>query len=61
MRRRFEQQNTLDAIAIPDVKIDGKSRHELQQLLAGLQFMFITSELNEKIFRILEKAIVGNR
>lgn len=34
MRKNFEQQNTLDAIPIPEVKIDGKSRHQLPRLLA---------------------------
>ena len=46
---------------IPDVKIDGKSRHELPQLLAGLQYIFITPELNEAVFEILEKKIVGDK
>ena len=49
MRKRFEQQNELDAQPIPDVKIDGKSRHELPQLLAGLQYIFITPDLNEAV------------
>ncbi len=46
MRKRFEQQNQLDAELIPEVKIDGKSRHELPQLLAGLQYIFVTPDLN---------------
>lgn len=61
MRKRFEQQNELDAQLIPDVKIDGKSRHELPQLLAGLQYIFITPELNEAVFAILEKKILGDK
>ena len=61
MRKRFEQQNELDAQLIPDVKIDGKSRHELPQLLAGLQYIFITPELNEAVFDILEQKIVGDK
>jgi len=60
MRKRFVQQNTLDAIKIPEVKIDGKSRHQLPKLLAGLQYIFITPELNERVFEILEKHIIGN-
>lgn len=46
---------------IPDVKIDGKSRHELPQLLAGLQFIFVTPDLNEAVFEILEKKILGDK
>ena len=60
-RKRFKQQNELDALLIPDVKIDGKSRHELPQLLAGLQCIFITPELNEAVFEILEKNIIGDK
>ena len=50
MRKRFEQQNELDAELIPDVKIDGKSRHELPQFLDGLQYIFVTPDLNEAVF-----------
>ncbi len=61
MRKRFEQQNRLDAIPIPDVAIDSKSRHELPELLAGLQYIFITPELNEAVFEILESKILGGK
>lgn len=61
MRKRFEQQNELDAQLIPDVKIDGKSRHELPQLLAGLQYIFVTTELNEGVFAILGKKVLGDK
>jgi hypothetical protein len=61
MRKRFEQQNTLDATLIPDVKIDGKSRHQLSPLLAGLQYIFITPGVNEAVFQILEKKILAGR
>lgn len=61
MRKRFEQQNELDAQLIPDVKIDGKSRHELPQLLAGLQYIFVTPGLNEAVFEVLEKKVTGDK
>ncbi|MCA9734192.1 ISNCY family transposase [candidate division KSB1 bacterium] len=61
MRKRFEQQNELDAQLIPDVKIDGKSRHELPQLLAGLQYIFITPKLNEAVFEVLERRVLGDK
>jgi transposase, IS5 family len=61
MRKRFEQQNQLDAELIPEVKIDGKSRHELPQLLAGLQYIFVTPDLNEAIFEILERKVLGDK
>lgn len=61
MRKRFEQQNELDAEPIPEVKIDGRSRHELPQLLAGLQYIFVTLDLNEAVFEILEKKVLGGK
>lgn len=57
MRKRFEQQRELDAELINEVKIDKRSRHELPALLTGLQYIFVTPELNEEVFRILEKKI----
>ena len=61
MRKRFEQQHELDATLIPEVKIDVKSRHELPKLLAGLQYIFVTPSLNEKILEILEKKILWDK
>ncbi len=61
MRKRFEQQNTLDATPIPEVKIDGKSRHQLPKLLAGLQYIFITPELNERVLNLMEEHIIGDK
>jgi hypothetical protein len=61
MRKRFEQQNMLDATPIPEVKIDSKSRHQLPKLLAGLQYIFITPSLNEEIFSILEEAVLQDK
>jgi len=60
MRKRFEQVYELDAMCIPDVKIDKKSRHELPQLLAGLQYIFVTRSLNEQVFKILEDKILSD-
>ena len=39
------------------VLIDSKSRHQLPQLLAGLQFIFISTDLHEQVFKILEQSI----
>jgi len=61
MRKRFEQQNTLDVTPIPEVKIDGKSRHQLPKLLAGLQYIFVTPELNERILSLMERHIIGDK
>ena len=61
MRKRFEQQNMLDATPIPDVKIDSKSRHQLPKLMAGLQYIFVTPDLNEQVFWILEEAVLKDK
>lgn len=57
MRQRFEQQMTMGVEPISEVKIRLKSRDEMPPLLLALQTIFITPELNEKIFSILEDKI----
>src|SRR5215210_1568364 len=57
MRKRFEQQMNLRTVAISDVKFPLKSRDELPPVLKALQYIFITLELNEKIFQLLEEKI----
>src|SRR6266487_1054006 len=57
MRQRFEQQMNLRTIAIADVKFPLKSRDELPPVLKALQYIFITPELNEKVFHLLEQKI----
>jgi transposase, IS5 family len=57
MRQRFEQQMNLRTVAISDVKFPLKSRDELPPVLKALQYIFITPELNEKVFELLEEKI----
>ncbi len=57
MRKRFEQQMNFRTVAISDVKFLLKSRDELPPVLKALQYIFITPELNEKIFQLLEEKI----
>jgi len=59
MRKRFEQSPKLDAVLISEVNLDNKSRHELPQLLSGLQYIFVTPSLNAQIFEILENNILS--
>src|SRR6266516_294587 len=47
----------LRTVAIADVKFPLKSRDELPPVLKALQYIFITPELNEKVFRLLEQTI----
>ena len=57
MRQRFEQQMNLRTVAIADIKFPLKSRDELPPVLKALQYIFLTPELNEKIFHLLEEKI----
>ncbi len=57
MRKRFEVQYELGTTPIEEIKIPIKSRDELPPVLLALQHIFVSAELNRKIFNILEKRI----
>jgi transposase, IS5 family len=57
MRKRFEQQMNLRTVAISNARFPVKSRDELPPVLKALQYIFITPELNEKVFQLLEEKI----
>lgn len=57
MHKRFEQQITLGTVSIADVTFPLRSRDELPPTLAALQYIFITPELNNKVFELLEEKI----
>jgi len=61
MRQRFEQQMSLRTIAISNAKFPLKSRDELPPVLKALQYIFVTPELNEKVFSLLENKIVADK
>ncbi len=61
MRQRFEQQMNLRTVPISDVKFSLKSRDELPPVLMALQYIFVTPELNEKVFAFLEKKICSGK
>jgi IS5 family transposase len=61
MRQRFEQQITLGTVAIADVKFPVKSRDELPPTLKALQYIFITAELNDKVFKLIEEKITSKK
>jgi len=61
MRQRFEQQMNLRTVAISDARFPLKSRDELPPVLKALQYIFVTPELNEKVFLLLEKKIVSGK
>jgi IS5 family transposase len=61
MRQRFEQQMQIGGIAIKDVHINLKSRDELPPVMKALQYIFVTPDLNEKIFSLLEAKICAGK
>jgi hypothetical protein len=50
MRQRFEQQLCIGVTAISEVKLSLKSRDELAPILMGLQHVFNTPALSEKVW-----------
>lgn len=61
MRKRFEQQPELGTVPIAEVGIPLRTRHELPPVLAGLQHIFRTPELNAAVFAILEGAVCSGK
>ena len=61
MRKRFEQQTSLGIVPIGEVKINSKTRHELPQLLVGLQYIYVTPSLSEEVFSILDEKILKGK
>lgn len=57
MRKRFEIQYELGATAIEEIEITTKSRDELPAILRSLQYIYVTPEINERVFMILEEEI----
>jgi hypothetical protein len=61
MRQRFSLQQTLGITPMAEVAIPKNSRHELAPVLAALQHIFITPELNERVFALIELKIKGKK
>lgn len=57
MRTVFHPQIRLGEIDIASIKLDPKSRDDIPQLLAGLQFIYATPDLRQRVFTILEEVI----
>jgi len=57
MCQRFEQQMNLGTVPIGEVKFLMKSRDKLPPVLMALKYIFISPELNEKVFALLEEKI----
>jgi len=61
MRKRFEQQYSIDLLPISEVKIKENKRDELPPILQALQYVFVTPELNKEVFRIMEESILKGK
>ncbi len=61
MRKRFEVQLALGKTPIERVVLPSRSRDELPPVLAGLQWIFQTPEINGQVFDLLEKKVVAGR
>jgi transposase, IS5 family len=61
MRKRFEVQLALGKTPIERVVLPTRSRDELPPVLASLQWIFQTPEINCQIFDLLEKKVVAGK
>ncbi|NYZ64915.1 ISNCY family transposase, partial [Endozoicomonas sp. SM1973] len=59
MRQVQNPQLQFGQTDITEIKFDPKSRDDVPQLLKGLQYIYITPEVREQVFTILEESIVG--
>ena len=61
MRKRFDVQLELGAVPIEFVEIPTRTRDELPPTLAALQWIFVTPEISEEVFAVLEESILSER
>lgn len=61
MRQRFEQQLSFKSFPIVNVTFPLKSRDEMPPVLKALHHIFVTPDLNEKIFLLLEDTILKDK
>lgn len=61
MRKNFEQQLSIDIIPIGEVKIPDNKRDELPATLKALQYIYVTPELNQAVFSLLEAAVLKGK
>jgi IS5 family transposase len=60
MRIVSDNQFRFDQVDISEIKFDESSRDELPRILKGLQHIYVTSDIREKVFKLLESAIPQN-
>jgi hypothetical protein len=57
MRDTFPAQRTIGEIDIADIKIDVRSRDDIPLILLGLQHLYCTADLREKVFEIIKEIL----
>ena len=57
MRDIFPAQRTIGEIDIADIKIDVRSRDDISLILLGLQHIYCTDDLREKVFEIIKEIL----
>jgi IS5 family transposase len=60
MRTVVHQQLNLGEASVSDIKFDLRSRDDIPQLLMGLQYIYNTPDLKEKVFISLKKILPKN-
>lgn len=60
MRQTKHPQLRIGETPIAEIKIDLKSRDDIPPLLLGLQHIYTTTDLRQKVFEILEHQIQPN-
>jgi len=61
MRKRFEQQYSLNILKIEDTEVNLKSRDSFSKLILALKETYVTDEYNSQIFSILEGILIKNK
>jgi len=57
MRSVFHSQLNLGEEDIAKIKLDPKSRDDIPQLLAGLQYIYTHADVSQAVFNILEEVV----
>ena len=60
MRQTINKQMKIGETGIADISFDINSRDDIPQLLMGLQYIYVTPDVREKVFNILETMIAPN-
>ena len=57
MRTVKHPQQQLGAVDVANIQLDPKSRDDIPQILRGLQYIYLTPEIRERVFAILADVI----